>query len=204
MTMDQPHDIHPAIIARLRNTAHLTDEEIRETFNYFEKRFVKRKQYLLRAGEVCRVRSYINKGCFRRYMIDDHGKEVIINFGFEEWWMGDLESFESHESSMYYVQALEDSEVFCIDQKNLKLLFEAVPKFRVFDTMKIEKSHYAMLKRLAMMQSASPEEKYKSLIEKYPQVFQRVPLHYIASYLGIEPESLSRLRRRLLLKEKKS
>ena len=61
-----------------------------------------------------------------------------------------------------------------------------------------------MLKRLAMMQSASPEEKYKSLIEKYPQVFQRVPLHYIASYLGIEPESLSRLRKRLLMKEKKS
>ena len=204
LTMDQCYDIHPTIIARLRNAAHLTDEEIRETFTYFEKRFVKRKEYLLRAGEVCRVRNYINKGCFRRYTIDDHGKEVIINFGFEEWWVGDLESFESHEPSIYYVQALEDSEVFSIDEKNLKLLSEAVPKFRVFDTRKIEKSHYAMLKRLAMMQSASPEEKYKSLIEKYPQVFQRVPLHHIASYLGIEPESLSRLRKRLLLKQKKS
>ena len=202
--MDTCHDIHPAIIARLRNTAHLTDQEIQETFTFFERRPVKRKEYLLRAGEVCRVRSYINKGCFRRYMIDDHGKDVIINFGFEEWWVGDLESFDNHEPSVYFVQALEDSEVFCIDEKNLKLLFEAVPKFRVFDTQKIEKSHYAMLKRLAMMQSSSPEEKYKSLIEKYPQVFQRVPLHYIASYLGIEPESLSRLRKRLLMKEKKS
>jgi CRP-like cAMP-binding protein len=202
--MDQWADIHPAIISRLRNTGHFTDEEIRETFRYFERRFVKRKQYLLRAGEVCRIRSYINKGCFRRYMIDDHGKEVIINFGFEEWWVGDLESFDNQEPSIYFVQALEDSEVFCIDKKNLNLLFEAVPKFRIFDTRKIEKSHYAMLKRLAMMQSASPEEKYRSLIEQYPQVFQRVPLHYIASYLGIEPESLSRLRKRLLMKEKKS
>jgi CRP-like cAMP-binding protein len=202
--MDRWADIHPAIISRLRNTGHFTDEEIQETFRYFERRFVKRKQYLLRAGEVCRIRSYINKGCFRRYLIDDHGKEVIINFGFEEWWVGDLESFDNQESSIYFVQALEDSEVFCIDKKNLNLLFEAVPKFRVFDTMKIEKSHYAMLKRLAMMQSASPEEKYRSLIEKYPQVFQRVPLHYIASHLGIEPESLSRLRKRLLMKAKKS
>ena len=202
--MEQWDGIHPAIIDRLRNTAHLTDEEIRETLSYFERRCVKRKEYILRAGEVCRVRSYINKGCFRRYMIDEHGKEVIINFGFEEWWVGDLESFHDHEPSIYFVQALEDSEIFCIDEKNLTLLFEAVPKFRVFDTKKIERSHYAMLKRLAQMQSASPEEKYLALIEKYPQVFQRVPLHYIASYLGIEPESLSRLRKRLTQNPEKS
>src|SRR5574338_489337 len=200
--MERWDNIHPAIIDRLRTTAHLTDEEIGITLSYFEKRCVKRKEYILRAGEMCRFRSYINKGCFRRYWIDEHGKEVIINFGFEEWWVGDLESFDNHVPSIYYVQALEDSEIFCIDEKNLHLLFEAVPKFRVFDTKKIEKSHYAMLKRLAQMQSASPEEKYLALIEKYPQVFQRVPLHYIASYLGIEPESLSRLRKRLLLKEK--
>lgn len=202
--MNQLEGIHPTIINRLRNTGNLTDDEILELLTYFEWRCVKRKEYILRAGEVCRVRAYINKGCFRRYVIDDHGKEVIINFAFEEWWIGDLESFDNHKPSIYYVQALEESEIFCIDEENLHHLFEEIPKFRVFDTKKIEKSHYAMLKRLALMQSASPEEKYLALIEKYPQVFQRVPLHYIASYLGIAPESLSRLRKRLLLKEKKS
>jgi len=197
-------NIHPAIIQRLRNTALLTDEEITTALSYFERRCVKRKEYLLRAGEVCRIRAYINKGCFRRYMIDDHGKEIIINFAFEEWWVGDLESFQNHQPSIYYVQALEDSEIFCIDETNLYSLFEAIPKFRVFDNKKIEKSHYTMLKRLAIIQSASLEERYLSLIEKFPQLFQRIPLHYIASYLGIEPESLSRLRKRLLHKEKKS
>lgn len=201
--MEEFEDIHPAIINRLRKTGNLTDDEIRETLTYFERRCVKRKEYILRAGEVCRVRAYINKGCFRRYLIDDHAKEVIINFAFEEWWIGDLDSFDSHKPSIYFAQALENSEVFCIDEENLYRLFETIPKFRVFDTKKIEKSHFAMLKRLALMQSASPEEKYIALIDKYPQVFQRVPLHYIASYLGIEPESLSRLRKRLLLKEKK-
>lgn len=196
--------IHPTIIARLRNNALLTDDEILESLSYFEKRCIKRKEYILRAGEVCRERVYINKGCFRRYMLDDHAKEVIINFAFEEWWVGDLESFQNHQPGIYYVQAMEDSEVFCINEKNLRLLFEAVPKFSVFDYKKIEKSHFAMLKRLAMMQSASPEEKYLSMIEKYPQIIQRIPLHYIASYLGIEPESLSRLRKRLSHKEKKS
>jgi CRP-like cAMP-binding protein len=196
--------IHPAIISRLRNTAGLTDDEIGEMLGYFDKRCVKRKEYILRAGEVCRERAYINKGCFRRYMIDDHGKEVIINFAFEEWWIGDLESFQKHQPSIYFAQAMEESEIFCINEENLYRLFEAVPKFRVFDIKKIENSHYAMLKRLVLMQSASPEEKYLTLIEKYPQVFQRIPLHYIASYLGVEPESLSRLRKRLLQKEKKS
>lgn len=196
--------IHPAIIERLRSTALLSNDEILEALSYFEKRCIKRKEYILRAGEVSRERVYINKGCFRRYILDDHGKEVIINFGFEEWWVGDLESFQDHKPSIYYIQALEDSEVFSINENNLNLLFEAIPKFKVFDINKIEKSHFAMLKRLAMMQSASPEEKYLSMIEKYPQIIQRIPLHYIASYLGIEPESLSRLRKRLCNKEKKS
>jgi len=158
-------DIHPAIVERLRNTALLTDDEILEALSYFQRRCVKRKEYILRGGEVCRERVYINKGCFRRYMIDDHGKEVIINFGFEEWWVGDLESFQNHRPSIYFVQAMEDSEVFCINEKNLHLLFDTIPKFAVFDNRKIEKSHYAMLKRLAMMQSSSPEEKYLSLLE---------------------------------------
>ena len=164
---------------------------------------MRKKEFLLRSGEVCRVRYYINKGCFRRYTIDDHGKEVILNFAFEEWWIGDLESFQKHNPSIYYIQALEDSEVFCLSNEDLEPLYKAVPKFREFDNRKIENSHYAMLKRLTL-QSASQEEKYLALIQQYPELFQRVPLHYIASYLGMEPESLSRLRKRLSANSKKS
>jgi len=196
--------IHPAIVESLRNTALLTDDEISETMSYFERRCIKKKKFILRAGEVSREKIYINKGCFRRYLIDDHDKEVIINFGFEEWWVGDLESFQNHRPSIYYIQAMEDSEVFSINEENLHLLFKAIPKFYDFDNRIIEKSHFAMLKRLAMMQSSSPEEKYLSLLNKYPQILQRIPLYYIASYLGMEPESLSRLRKRLCNKEKKS
>ncbi|HLX93790.1 MAG TPA: Crp/Fnr family transcriptional regulator [Puia sp.] len=199
--MNEFAEIHPAIIERLRNMAMLSDDEIRGTLMYFEKRCVRRKDYILRAGEICRMRSYINKGCFRRYIIDDHGKEVILNFGLEEWWVGDLDSFQNHKPSIYYVQALEDSEVLCLNEQNLDRLYEAIPKFRAFDDKKIENSHFAMLKRLALMQSASPEEKYKAVLEQYPQLFQRIPLHYIASYLGIQPESLSRLRKRLCQKK---
>jgi len=197
-------NIHPLILSRLRTTAGLSDGEILEALSFFSRRFVEKKDYILRAGEVCRFRSYINRGCFRRYMIDDRGKEVILNFAFEEWWIGDLDSFQNQQPSIYYAQALEDSEILCLDAAQLEALCEAVPKFRVFDMKKIENSHFAMLKRLAMMQSSTPEEKYLALLKKYPEVFQRIPLHYIASYLGIEPESLSRLRGRLLSRNRKS
>ena len=202
--MNRLEGIHPLIIDRLRNSGHFNDDEIVEVLSFFEKRYIKRKEFILRAGDVARIRAYVNKGCFRRYTIDDHGKEAIINFAFEEWWTGDLESYQKHQASIYYVQALEDSEVFCISKENSDLLYEAIPKFRDFEVSKRESSHFATLKRLTLYQSATQEEKYLALLQQYPQLFQRVPLHYIASYLGIEPESLSRLRKRLCNKEKES
>ncbi|MDE3184193.1 MAG: Crp/Fnr family transcriptional regulator [Bacteroidota bacterium] len=202
--MNQFEGIHPEIINKLRTSGNFTDEEIIEALSYFEKRTVRRKEFFLRAGDICRTKGYINKGCFKRYTIDDHGKEIIINFAFEEWMIGDLESFNTHQPTIYFVQALEDSEVLCISEENHLTLCEVMPKYHAFHKRKAESSHYATLKRLTSFQSKTPEEKYLSLIQKYPQLFQRVPLHYIASYLGIEPESLSRLRKRLCKKEKKS
>lgn len=196
--------IHPTIISSLRTGGHFTDEEIVEAFRYFEKRIIPRKDFFLRSGEVCRTKGYVNRGCFRRYYIDEHAKDVIINFAFEEWWVGDLESFNTCRPSIYYVQALEESEVFCICRENHEQLCEALPKYEKFHNNKALRSHYATLRRLTHFQSQTPEEKYTSFLKEHPELFQRVPLHYIASYLGIEPESLSRLRKRLSCKEKKS
>lgn len=202
--MNRLKGIHPLIIDRLRNEYHFTDEEIVEVLSYFEKRSIKRKEFILRAGDVCRGRGYVNKGCFRRYTTNDHGKEVTIDFGFEDWWIGDRESIRKHESSIYFLQAMEDCEVFWIDQETYERLCQDVPKFHVTQVKKMESSHFATQKRLTLYQSASQEEKYLALLQQYPQLFQRIPLHYIASYLGMEPESLSRLRKRLCNKEKKS
>ena len=196
--------IHPLVKDRLRNEYNFTDEEIVEVLSYFEKRSIKRKEFILRTGEVCRGRAYVNKGCFRRYTINDHGKEVTIDFGFEDWWIGDMESIRKCESTIYFFQAMEDCEVFWIDEETYDRLCKDVPKFHAVQVKKMESSHFATLKRLTLNQSATQEEKYLALLQKYPQLFQRVPLHYIASYLGMEPESLSRLRNRLYKREKKS
>ena len=202
--MNLSEGIHPLILESFRNDYHFNDEEIIEVLSYFEKKEIKRKEFILRAGAICRGRSYINKGCFRRYTINEQGKEVSIDFSFEEWWIGDRESMQKRQPSIYFVQAMEDSEVFWIDEETYKKLCDAVPIFNDFQVRKMEVSYFAAAKRLLLFQSATQEEKYLALLQKYPQLFQRIPLHYIASYLGMEPESLSRLRNRLCNKEKKS
>jgi len=195
--------IHPKIINTLRLRGGLSDEEILTCLSYFERRKIRKKDNFLNMGEICQMRGYINKGCFRRYTINDQGKELIVNFALEDWWIGDLESHETRKPIIYNIQALEDSEVFCISHSTHDKLCEALPRYRKFDEEKRTRAHYATIKRLSVAQS-TPEEKYLKLAEQYPEILQRVPMHYIASYLGIEPESLSRLRKRIFRKAKKS
>ena len=109
--MNIKEDIHPKILETLKNSALFNDNQIEQCLGYFEKKVLKKKQHFLMAGETCNVKGIVNKGCFRRYVTDHHGKEVIINFAVEDWWIGDLESFNNQQPTEYNVQALEDSEV---------------------------------------------------------------------------------------------
>jgi CRP-like cAMP-binding protein len=151
----------------------------------------------LQAGDVSRATAYVNSGCLRQYIIGDHAKEIIIQFAFEDWWIGDLESFHFEKPSIFYIQALEESELMLLSRKNFLRVCQELPKYRSFHEDKVQRNHFATLKRLSMAKLGTPEEKYLHLMKEQPQLFQRVPLHYIASYLSIEPESLSRLRKRL-------
>ena len=132
--------------------------------------------------------------------MDEHSKETILNFALEDYWIGDLESFINRKPSIYYVQALEQCELLLISRDNFQRANKELPKFKVFHDNKVQRNHYAALKRLSIAKSATPEEKYISLMKDQPNLFRRIPLHYIAAYLGIEPESLSRLRKRIVIK----
>ena len=106
--------------------------------------------------------------------------------------------------TIYNIQALEDSELLLLSRTNFVRMCAEVPKYKTFHDEKVQRNHFATLKRLAVAKSGTPEEKYLHIMNEQPQLFQRVPLHYIATYIGIEPESLSRLRKRLSEKTKKS
>jgi CRP-like cAMP-binding protein len=193
------HDL--PLIATLREKAGFTDAEVGQYLTYLETRFVRKKELYLVAGEISGATAYVKKGCLRRYVIDKEGKETIINFATEDWWIGDLESFTHRRPSIYHIQALEDSELLLLTRAKFEKVCEEIPKYKTFHDEKVQRSYYATLKRLSLVTSGTAEEKYMLLMKEQPQLFQRIPLHYIASYLGIEPESLSRLRKRLTFKK---
>lgn len=198
--MKQTQIISPLLVKELTDSAGFTEEEIDLYLSLLDKKLMKKKEYLLRAGELCNAVAYVSKGCLRRYIIDDHMKETILNFALEDYWTGDLESLILQKPTIYYIQALEECELLLLSRKNFLRVNEELPKFKVFHDKKVQHNHYYTLKRLSITKSATPEEKYLLLMKERPQLFQRVPLHYIASYLGIEPESLSRLRKRMVIK----
>ena len=191
--------ISPVLENELREIAGMNDEEVELYISLLTKKSLRKKDYLLTPGDICRYITYINKGCMRRYIIDEHSKEVILNFSLEAYWIGDLESFIFQKPTDFYIQALEDCELLQLSGENFYRACKEIPKFKKFHDDKAQRNHYYTLKRLSVAKSATPKEKYLSLMKERPQLFQRVPLHYIASYLGIEPESLSRLRKRIVI-----
>jgi CRP-like cAMP-binding protein len=191
--------ISPKLAQVLKEQAGLSHEEIDLYMSFLNKKIIKRKEHFLVPGDICVSIAYVNKGCLRRYFIDNHLKEIILNFALEDYWIGDLESLLFQKPTIYYIQALEQSELLLLSRKNFYRASEEMPKFKKFHDEKVQRNHYYTLKRLSVAKSATPEEKYILLMKEQPQILQRVPLHFIASFLGIEPESLSRLRKRIVI-----
>jgi CRP-like cAMP-binding protein len=178
-------------------TIGLTEVQFDTVISHFNREYLPRKFIYFRSGETCKYITYINKGSTRTYITDDKGGEHILFFAFEDWFIGDLESLHLQQPGKLNIQAMEDCELLRISKKDMDELEKQIPQLKEWHTAKQSKSHFAMLNRLAEMKALSPEERYLNLINKHPQIFQRIPLQYIASYLGIEPPSLSRLRKRL-------
>jgi CRP-like cAMP-binding protein len=155
---------------------------------------LRRHQYLVQEGDVCRFEAFINKGSMRSFSVDDKGYEHVVLFGIEDWWIGDLYSFFTQTPSRYNVEALEDSELFCLDKPSLEKLYSEIPKFERFFRILIQNAFVAQQQRIIANMSQSAEERYNDFINRYPQFEKRFPQYHIASYLGIKPESLSRIR----------
>ena len=162
--------------------------------------FVKKKTLLLRQGEVCRFEAYIVKGCVKKYYIDENGDQVILQFAVEDWWISDIGSFSEQRPSNLFIEAFEDTELLTIDFDSKQKLFTEIPNLeRVFRIM-VQRAYSVLESRFYATVSHSAESRYLEFLSKYPTIPQRVPQQQIASYLGITPESLSRIKKRLLRK----
>ena len=175
----------------------LTAEEEEQIKTYLTPKKLRKKQYLLQEGDVCKAIAFIETGALKAYTIDDNGNEHIIQFGLEGWVISDLYSFLTGEPAIYNIDAIEDAELVLISKGAHEELLLKSPKYESFTRVNITGAYLAMQKRLTSIISSPLEERYENFTTLYPNIVQRVPQHMIASYMGLTPETLSRVRRRI-------
>lgn len=161
---------------------------------------VPKKTFLLQQGEICRFEAYIIKGCIRSYYIDNNGFDVILTFAIEDWWVSDIASFHEKKPSRMFIETLEACELLMLTPESKEELLQKVPAFeRVFRLM-VQKHLTSYQERLFGNIAQTAQDRYLAFLQKYPSLSQRVPQHLIASYLGISPEFLSKIRSKILAK----
>jgi len=164
---------------------------------YLTPKKLRKKQYLLQEGDVCKVIAFVEKGALREYSISENGAEHIIQFALEGWTISDLYSFLTGEPATYNIDALENSELVLISKAAQEELLKKVPKYETYTRLQLTGAYLAMQKRVTSIISLSLEQRYANLTSVYPNIIQRVPQHMIASYMGLTPETLSRVRRKM-------
>lgn len=165
--------------------------------NKFTAKHFRKNQYLLQEGEVCKQAVFIVKGALRQYTIDQKGVEHIVHLCTENWWVGDRESFTKLTPSKYNIEAVEDCDVLLLNKENFQQLVNTAPVFVLVLNSMDYNHHIASQERINSAISLSAEERYFNLLKTNPALVQRFPQNMIASYLGVSPETISRIRNKV-------
>jgi len=181
-----------------RSVTPITAEQAALIRDAFKPKKLRKKQYLLQEGDVCKYLSFMVKGAMRQYSIDEKGNEHIVRFGIEQWWMADRESFEMQTPTRYNIDAWEDTELLQLSRPLYLSLLDAVPAVKEMTQELDKRGSIAAQKRIQAVISYTAEERYLDLMKTHPYFLQRFPQHMIASYLGISAETLSRIRKQAL------
>jgi CRP-like cAMP-binding protein len=175
----------------------LSAEEKQELSARAKERTLKRKEFFLQEGQVCHHHAFVVEGCFKTYSVDNLGKEHNLQFAAENDWIADISSFYSDKPSKLYIETLEPSRILMIEKKDLLFFYKNYPKFVRYFKVIFENKFVEMQNRVLQNISSTAEERYLTFLEQYPQLSNRIPSIQIASYLGVTPEFLSKIRKDL-------
>ena len=184
------------LIAHINKFVKLDEDEAEQVCAHVDVISLKKKQFVLQPGEICRANNFVSKGCMRLYFINRNGQEQITQFGLENWWITDLSSLETGKPSIYYVQAVEDAELVSISKKAYEELLLKVPKMERYFRIILQKTHTATMRRFEYLRDQTDEERYREFVALFPGFVQRIPQYMLASYLGFTPQFLSKIRAR--------
>jgi CRP-like cAMP-binding protein len=183
----------------IKKRVDLTDDELKICSKFFFHKRIKKNQFFLQEGEICRNIAFVIKGCMRVYTIDNKGTEHIIQFAISDWWISDLHSYLTEKPATYNIDALQTSEVLLLSKPSREEMLITVPKMERFFRLLQESNYVATHKRITDSLSITAEERYLKFIRTYPAFLEIIPQKQIASYLGITPQSLSRIRKEISL-----
>jgi CRP-like cAMP-binding protein len=178
---------------------HITLEKVEVDYftSLIHPKEISRKDFILKEGDLCDTINYVQSGVLRAYYRDKESNDNIIMFALNDWWITDMYSFVSQQPAMLHIDAIEDSIIIQLRKEDLERLYIEVPKFEKFFRIIMQNSYVREQLRVIQNLSLPAEERYLNFLTKYPQIVQRVPLKQIASYLGITPEFLSVIRKKI-------
>lgn len=186
----------------LEQFADISEDQIRMIREAGMERTLRKSQSLLHDGEVWNYNCFIISGCFRLYRFGEDGTDHTMRFGIENWWMTDQESYNNRTPSLYNIEALSKSTVILWTKETWQHLMSAIPALKLFEEGLQARAYEAAQRRIFSLISGSAEEKYIEFQKTYPNVFNKVPLYMVASYLGMSRETLSRIRKEGIIKNK--
>ncbi|CAM4081092.1 Crp/Fnr family transcriptional regulator [Flavobacterium weaverense] len=164
---------------------------------FFIPKKLRKKQTLLQEGDICIHNAFVEKGIMRSFFTDEKGNEHIVQFAIEGWWITDLSSFLTKSNSIYTIEALEDCELLLLTMEARETLIDKIPMFERYQRLLLQNAYIANQARINSALTETAEEKYVKVGLAYPGIIKRVPQHMIASYLGLKPETLSRVRKQI-------
>lgn len=185
------------LFSHIEEKVALTAGEKQAIAAFFTFKKIRKKQFILEEGAVCTNLTFISKGLLKSYRLDEKGGEHITVFGWEGWWISDFNSFVKQQPSKLFIDAVEDSELLTITREKYEQLTLDVPVMDRYFRILYENSLVTKDERLISLNHYTAEEKYQRLFTYYPEIMQRVPQLLVASYLGLAPATLSRIRKKL-------
>jgi len=189
--------MHEQLEKSIAAKVNLTKSEWEEVKPFFIPKKLRKRQYLLNAGDVCQYFCFVEKGLLRSFSIDKNANEHTVQFAVEGWWISDMASFLSGDTAVYNIEAIEESELLLLTRQAMDEMLEKVMKMERYFRLLMQNNIMVLQRRIVGVLSLSAEEKYKRMMKLYPDILQRSPQQYIASFLGITPETLSRVRKQV-------
>lgn len=189
--------MHNTLIKNIRELVPLTELEVELVCDAFKPRHLKKKEHLLQKGDPSNHMRFVADGCMKVYSVDEAGQEHILQFGISGWWINDLYAFLTKTQAIFFMQAITDSTMLQIHRDRLNQLYDEVPMMDRFFRIKTQNGYVALQERTIRSMSQSAEHRYSEFINRYREMEQQIPQYMIASYLGITPEHLSTIRKKM-------